>query len=91
MELDPATNARHALPAGPLIGGTVLPTPMPGTALPGGGAGTAGCATVYTQRPRGRTKATQGKTILVTTEGADAGSAPFPRLCAAATLSPSTF
>lgn len=71
IEFAPAT----AAPQAPLVGGTVLPTPMPGTALPGGaGNGMGGCATVFTQRPRGRTEATQGRTILVTTEGAAAPS-----------------
>lgn len=70
VELDQMTAARHLSLAKPLVGGTVLPTPMPGTVLPGAAGGVAGCATVITQRnPRGRTAATkQSRTILVTTE-----------------------
>ena len=54
--------------ATPLVGGTVLKVPLPGTTLPGGGA-LPGTATVFTQNQMGRTKASQQRTIVVTVAG----------------------
>ena len=71
LELEPAA-ASIAAPslvhATPLVGGTVLKAPLPGTILPGGGA-LPGAATVFTQNQMGRTKASQQRTILVTVSG----------------------
>ena len=69
LELDaaPAVVAAHALDT-PLVGGTVLKAPLPGTVLPNGGA-LPGAATVFTQNQLGRTKASQQRTIVVTVAG----------------------
>ena len=69
LELDAAaaSAATHVL-ATPLMGGTVLKAPLPGTVLPHGGA-LQGAATVFTQNQLGRTKASQQRTIVVTVAG----------------------
>ena len=69
LEVDAAATsvAAHAL-AIPLVGGTVLKAPLPGTVLQNGGA-LPGAATVFTQNQLGRTKASQQRTIVVTVSG----------------------
>lgn len=52
----------------PLVGGTVLKGSQAGTVL-AGGAAMPGAATVFTQNHRGRTKASQQHTIVVTVGG----------------------
>jgi len=54
--------------ATPLVGGTVLKASLPGTVLLAGQA-LPGAATVFTQNQRGRTKASQQPTIVVTVGG----------------------
>ena len=67
MDTAAASVAAHVL-ATPLVGGTVLKAPLPGTVLPNGGA-LPGAATVFTQNQLGRTKASQQRTIVVTVSG----------------------
>lgn len=56
------------LPHAALVGGTVLKGSQVGTVL-AGGAAMPGAATVFTQNQRGRTKASQQHTIVVTVGG----------------------
>jgi len=68
VEAATASAAAQVL-ATPLVGGTVLKAPLPGTVLPHGGV-LPGAATVFTQNQLGRTKASQQRTIVVTVSGA---------------------
>lgn len=69
MEAGGAAAAPAARPLQtPLVGGTVLRGSQAGTVLAGGQA-MPGAATVFTQNQRGRTKASQQHTIVVTLGG----------------------
>lgn len=70
LEMDAGfgTAAPAGLPHAALLGGTVLKGSQAGTVL-AGGAAMPGAATVFTQNQRGRTKASQQHTIVVTVGG----------------------